>query len=373
MRLNPGTVQTVPSSADSVASSVNLRDLGREPTKRKSMFGISFNSMFQDEIDTETRRQEQRRNHAVISCPTTGVRISKKGIAHEVVNNDEQWQEMKKQMKMKGAVNNMTLRQNLNGLLQDRVKAIPKDQASQTASDRRTSIADFATSLVRGDPDTSDTHSMNSSTSRRARSMGMPPRRLSPMPTFIGGGGGGAPSHHPAAAPAPMRRSMGNAGSSVGGGTTTSNTFIGGGGGGAPSHHPAAAPAPMRRSMGHAGSSSAGGGTTTGEQATNLVRRAGRRLSSTASAAASAAIGSLNAERAESTSESIERRLSGGGGGMYARRNSSDSRASIGSAPTYVSIGTSDLGNIKEGGYEEHGLESVSDLGDSRSRFDLVM
>jgi hypothetical protein len=107
----------------------------------------------EDELVGEPK--EQRKNHSSLLRNTSGRMLSEEGVAHQVISDDAQWKKFQEQMRQKGAVSGMTLKQNLNGLLQDRANELqtPKP-APGNASRRRTSyIAEFATSLILGDGD----------------------------------------------------------------------------------------------------------------------------------------------------------------------------------------------------------------------------
>ena len=140
-------------------------------------------AMLDDELDSSKAKAQGPPPSAMLRNPS-GRLVTKQGVAHQVISDDVQWRKLQAQMREKGAVSGMMLKQNLNDLLQDRAKELPSQRKSSASRDasgngRRTSyIADFATSLILGEGDQKD--------EPQRRRMSMPgqgfTRKLSPMP-----------------------------------------------------------------------------------------------------------------------------------------------------------------------------------------------
>jgi len=146
---------------------INLKDLGSEDAssnpsartavKRGSIFsGFNMGAMLEDElVDSKKKAQGLPTPTSMLRNPS-GHMITEQGVAQQVINDDVQWKKLQAEMKEKGAVSGMSLKQNLNGLLQGRAKELPSQvrraSASAVPNKRRTSyIADFATSLILGE------------------------------------------------------------------------------------------------------------------------------------------------------------------------------------------------------------------------------
>ena len=159
---------------------------GRAPAKRSSIFsGFNMVAMLDDELDANKTKSQGPPPSAMLRNPSGRI-VTKQGVAHQVISDDVQWRKLQAQMREKGAVSGMMLKQNLNGLLQDRAKELPSQRKSSASRDssgngRRTSyIADFATSLILGEGDPKD--------EPQRRRMSMPGqgfnRKMSPMPVL---------------------------------------------------------------------------------------------------------------------------------------------------------------------------------------------
>jgi hypothetical protein len=148
----------------------------RAAPKRGSIFsGFNMGAMFEDEL-VDTKKPPAPPSASMLRNPSGRI-VTKQGVAHQVISDDVQWKKLQEQMRQKGATSGMTLKQNLNGLLQDRAKELPSQSRKQPAlagvNRRRTSyITDFATSLILGEPDPGEP----------ARRMSLPTQRKPMVP-----------------------------------------------------------------------------------------------------------------------------------------------------------------------------------------------
>ena len=104
--------------------------------KQQSFFGILH---LEDEIEAENEKQAQKQelqrltSTAAIVCPNAGnTKLSRHDAAQQVVNDQLQWKKMQQQMKEKGAVTSISLKQSLGQLLKDRVKEMNDEGAKRT-------------------------------------------------------------------------------------------------------------------------------------------------------------------------------------------------------------------------------------------------
>jgi hypothetical protein len=101
------------------------------------------------------RDQERSKSTAIVSTKT-GTRLTNRGAAQQVVNNELQWKKMQQQaqMKAKGAVTSISLQECLTELLQERIEEMENDERHQPKRStpqqqmQRASLASFAISLV---------------------------------------------------------------------------------------------------------------------------------------------------------------------------------------------------------------------------------
>jgi hypothetical protein len=144
--------------------------------------GFSMGAMFEDEL-VDTKKPPAPPSASMLRNPSGRI-VTKQGVAHQVISDDVQWKKLQEQMRQKGATSGISLKQNLNGLLQDRAKELPSQTRKQPASAasanrRRTSyIAEFATSLILGEPD----HNQANNTARR---MSLPTQRKLVVPQVV--------------------------------------------------------------------------------------------------------------------------------------------------------------------------------------------
>jgi hypothetical protein len=123
-------------------------------TKRNSFFGLSLD--FGDELES-TQKVIKAKEEAMKGAPPElcASREQKRNVAEHVVNDKEQWRKFRDQMRLGGARTGMQLIHNLDGLLQSTAQELKtKGTASATKSihdNRRASLTDFASTLIRGD------------------------------------------------------------------------------------------------------------------------------------------------------------------------------------------------------------------------------
>lgn len=138
--------------------SVTQPEEAEKPQPKSSFFSFAFDG-FAEEVEAskkveESKLKAQVNKPTIISNPKTGQAHCKTSVAHQVVNDDQQWKQLQAQMRKNGGRTSLLLKHNLNGMLQDRVADLEeKGQGHETAihKPKRTSIADFASSLIRGD------------------------------------------------------------------------------------------------------------------------------------------------------------------------------------------------------------------------------
>ena len=122
-------------------------------SRRSSFFTLALD--FGAEIES-TQDEIKAKQEALHAPPTRSeaVRHQQLSVAEHVVNDDEQWKKFKSQLRSGGTRTGMQLRHNLDGMLQVRAQEIEASRAvpaSNTASNRRSSLTDFASSLIRGE------------------------------------------------------------------------------------------------------------------------------------------------------------------------------------------------------------------------------
>jgi hypothetical protein len=86
------------------------------------------------------------------AAPVGVVREHKISVAEQVVNDEEQWQKFRAQMREGGAKTGMQLKHNLDGYLKTRAQELEASGVAVPVSrNRRASLTDFASTLIRGD------------------------------------------------------------------------------------------------------------------------------------------------------------------------------------------------------------------------------
>ena len=139
-------------------SSYNVADA---KSRRSSLF--SFQLDFGAELES-TQETIKAKEEALKAPPvrSIAVREHQLSVAEHVVNDEEQWKKFREQMRSGGAKTGMQLKHSLDGLLQTRAHDLETTGAvaARVDNNRRASLTDFATSLIRGD----DRHNRRSST-----------------------------------------------------------------------------------------------------------------------------------------------------------------------------------------------------------------
>lgn len=129
---------------------VHLSSEASTTRKRGSIFS-AFKFDFNDELES-TKQEIEAKEHAMKSTPVEVVREHKMSVAEQVVNDDEQWKKFRDQMRQGGAKTGMQLKNDLDGLLQNRAQELETSGAAvPVPRNRRASLTDFASSLIRGD------------------------------------------------------------------------------------------------------------------------------------------------------------------------------------------------------------------------------
>jgi len=87
------------------------------------------------------------------SAPIDAVHEHKMAVVEQVVNDEEQWKKFRDQMRKGGAKTGMQLKHNLDELLEDRAQELETSGAAvqPVRRNRRASLTDFASSLMRGE------------------------------------------------------------------------------------------------------------------------------------------------------------------------------------------------------------------------------
>lgn len=119
-------------------------------SKRTSIFSaFAFN--FNDEVES-TKQDMEAKEQKMKAAPVEGVREHKMSVAEQVVNDEEQWQKFRAQMREGGAKTGMQLKHNLDGYLETRAQELETSGAPvPVPRTRRASLTDFASTLIRGE------------------------------------------------------------------------------------------------------------------------------------------------------------------------------------------------------------------------------
>lgn len=86
----------------------------------------------------------------IIKAHNQVVHEQKKSAAQHVVNDDETWKKFQEQMRAGKGKTGMALKHNLDGLLHTTAQNMEQKQPQAPRRNRRSSLTDFASSLIRG-------------------------------------------------------------------------------------------------------------------------------------------------------------------------------------------------------------------------------